>query len=166
MVVFLSSPRGPSSNVFRSIHARAHARTRENRWKRDSVWPRNVNLFRVHEFCIVRPEPLPRPCATFPLLLYFLTGHEIVNDNRGVGGKVNILISELNSEGYVGGVTFMIYFEGFGAQTRCCHARGIFQRYFDDGNSIRAVASSGQRNRSDRRPSTSVYRKFIRPTDM
>lgn len=60
----------------------------------------------------------------------------------------------------------MIYFQAFRAQTCSCHARGIFQRYFGDGNSIRADASSGQRNRNDRRPSTSVYRKFIRPADM
>lgn len=93
------------------------------------------------------------PYDLFNVLKLF-TGHR--NDNR----RVNILISSETSG------NDMIYFEGFGAQTCSCHARGIFQRYFGDGNSIRAVASSGQRNRSDRRPSTSVYRKFIRPTDM
>ena len=50
-------------------------------------------------------------------------------------------------------------------QTCSCHTCGIFQRYFNDGNSIRAAAPCHfgiERNRSDRRPSTSVYRKFIR----
>jgi len=49
------------------------------------------------------------------------------------------------------------------AQMCSCHTRSIFQRYFDDGNSISAaVPFRLEWNRSDRRPSTSVYRKFIR----
>lgn len=148
----------------RYTRARTHAHARTD-GKETLSGLATLIFFASMNFVSSAPSRSLRDVSVVVVVAYFLTSHEIVNDNRG-GEGVNILISELNSEGYVGGVTFMIYFEGFGAQTRCCHARGIFQRYFDDGNSIRAVASSGQRNRSDRRPSTSVYRKFIRPTDM
>lgn len=113
----------------------------------------------------------------FTFLLLFFIFHEVAAAKMptDMNWKLINRLSSLSRSADVS-ITFLIfdsiasahvalskdYFVLFVTQTCTCHIRGIFQRYFGDGNSIRAAAPSGQRNRSDRRPSTSVYRKFIR----